>query len=175
LIVHLRKKSVGGQSLSNTQPFRHGKWSFSHNGTIFNSRSIPLNKSSRNRLRGETDSERLFRYILQLAQKPNVTAREAIMQAISWVKGQLDYAAMNLIVSDGQLLWATREFNEKNPTVKGLALKNYYTLYLNAGPRGAVVSSERLRAVSGTWHLLPNHSGVEIEFESGKVSAFKLP
>jgi len=66
LLAHIRKRTVGPIGLENTHPFLQGRWVFAHNGTIedigwFEERT---SASRRAEVVGQTDSERLFAWLL---------------------------------------------------------------------------------------------------------------
>ena len=77
MIAHLRKSTIGANSILNTHPFQHGKWVFAHNGNIKNFHKytqklkelISLNLVGY--LLGETDSEIIFFIILSELERAN--------------------------------------------------------------------------------------------------------
>ncbi|MBI4441729.1 class II glutamine amidotransferase [Candidatus Woesearchaeota archaeon] len=93
LIAHIREASVGKNTYNNTHPFirMSGRktWLFAHNGTVgpLKIHLQPL---------GETDSERLFCYLLEGSTTP-----KGIMHQASFVKGK-----KNFLLSDGEYLYA---------------------------------------------------------------------
>jgi predicted glutamine amidotransferase len=64
-VAHVRKKTVGGESLHNTHPFKRVLWGrdwvFAHNGTLPEMRGRPLNDFTPV---GDTDSEHAFCWML---------------------------------------------------------------------------------------------------------------
>lgn len=78
-VVHVRKATVGQRDMLNTHPFRHGRWVFAHNGTVwgFNEPDSPLRQRVvqatcprlRNLVFGRTDSEHLFYFLLSALQE----------------------------------------------------------------------------------------------------------
>src|SRR5687767_14363715 len=66
LVAHIRQRTVGVTSLENTHPFHNGRWVFAHNGTIKDQDFLRVRISSarREEIRGQTDSELLFAYLL---------------------------------------------------------------------------------------------------------------
>ncbi|MCB9669359.1 MAG: class II glutamine amidotransferase [Alphaproteobacteria bacterium] len=69
-LVHVRRATVGVTDHLNAHPFRHGRWLFAHNGTLFDFPTVAPWLASQTLERfqplilGETDSERLFYFIL---------------------------------------------------------------------------------------------------------------
>ena len=70
VIAHVRRATVGGASAVNTHPFRYGRWTFAHNGTVsgFDRLKDQMARETSSRLqafrRGTTDSEQSFLWIL---------------------------------------------------------------------------------------------------------------
>lgn len=173
---HLRKSSCGLNKIENTHPFENGNYIFCHNGTVFNSDKIPLNDKFRKFAEGETDSEKLFLYILQILKEskkstPKIT-KNAILRAITRIRNNMDYTAMNFIFSDGEFLWTLRDFNENNAVVKKENLGDYYSLYvgLNKKRKSIVVSSEVLRLESMEWREIKNKELIQINLLTGEIS-----
>lgn len=165
IIGHLRKASVGKNKLVNTHPFIFNNISFAHNGIIFQSDAIPVQLKFVKKIRGTSDSERLFDLILQDTDQLNSnTIRQSITRSIKSVRQQLDYRAMNLLVSDGKRLWALREVNTKNKFVRERKLMQYYTLFIGTEKKSGamIVASEKIKAPGIRWAALKNQELVEI-------------
>jgi predicted glutamine amidotransferase len=153
VIGHLRKASEGGREISNTHPFHSRDWIFAHNGTVFGAEaSLPLHDGQP---QGQTDSERLFLWILQtIRNEEDPTA--ALISLLKKNRQDLVYSALNFLMTDGKQLWAYREFGEKrfDPGETLEERKKYYTLYYTRVERSAVVCSEPLHALSKFWQAL---------------------
>lgn len=71
-IVHLRW-ATGGLAVAqpNTHPFAEGGYAFAHNGNIAprDRLELLLSAASRDKLEGETDSERYFRFVMQCIEE----------------------------------------------------------------------------------------------------------
>lgn len=120
-VAHVRSATVGRTSLENTHPFHHGNWIFAHNGTIPNFEAVrmtflehmdPLHRSE---IRGETDSEHVFRYLLSLfLRHPEVglleTVRMGLDQIVGWCKAvdATKKIGLNVILTDGQRMVGSR-------------------------------------------------------------------
>ncbi len=69
-LVHVRRATVGVKDHLNAHPFRHGRWLFAHNGTIFDFERVRpwLAEHTSPELSalvmGDTDSEHLFAFLL---------------------------------------------------------------------------------------------------------------
>ena len=66
------------------------------------------------------------------------------------------YSALNFLMTDGERLWAYREFGDKrfDPGETLAEREKYYTLYVTRVDRSAVVCSEPLKSVSKFWQPL---------------------
>lgn len=117
LVAHIRQRTVGLSSLENTHPFHRGRWVFAHNGTI---KDLPFLKarSSPERLgeiRGQTDSELFFAYLLTRLDEASVTelaagpaTDAALRAAMRELRGRADFGACNFLLSDGASSYAHR-------------------------------------------------------------------
>jgi predicted glutamine amidotransferase len=128
VMAHIRLASVGEVDQKNAHPFVYGRWTFCHNGTLndFESAREAIEQEIapryRKRLRGTTDSERCFGMFLTRlfskvkegdAQPPVETVAWALADTMNAVARIADHrgqplSAMNFLVSDGELMVATR-------------------------------------------------------------------
>ncbi len=104
-LSHVRKATCGGVATHNCHPFRYRQWLFAHNGSVDRddllSRLLPGRRAL---LRGQTDSEVYFHWILQnCAQRRSVLA--GLRQALRVMK---NYTALNFLLTDGSTLYAYR-------------------------------------------------------------------
>ena len=121
VIAHVRRATVGPPGLENTHPFVHGVWLFAHNGTVpefdrVRDRLIeatdPLHRSE---IRGATDSEHVFRYLMGLWQedpgRPLLdTLRTGLERVIAWCR-ETDAQArvsLNVLWTDGERMVGSR-------------------------------------------------------------------
>ncbi len=121
VIAHVRRATVGPPGLENTHPFVHGVWLFAHNGTVPNFDLVrerlleALDPLHRTEIRGSTDSEHVFRYILTLwAQHPErplmETLRIGLEQVIAWCR-EIDpkrKVSLNVLWANGDELVGAR-------------------------------------------------------------------
>ncbi|HYG69571.1 MAG TPA: class II glutamine amidotransferase, partial [Anaeromyxobacteraceae bacterium] len=161
VVAHVRDASVGPVTTVNTHPFRCGRWLFAHNGTVARWRrrrtvreriEAGIAPYYRRRIRGATDSERLFYLFLSrllahdaLEGATLEEVRLALAETTETVAGIADVAdqasSLNFLVSDGRLLAACR---------RGRTLH----LATGAGPaHSVVVASEPIG--TGTWEEIP--------------------
>ena len=121
VIAHVRRATVGGAEINNTHPFVSGKWAFAHNGTVRNfdrvkkkilSEIAPDLKSS---IKGQTDSEHIFYYVLSLIRREGASDLRAIIaQTIgdvdAWAR-EVDpksVSGLNIILTDGDRIAGSR-------------------------------------------------------------------
>jgi predicted glutamine amidotransferase len=157
LISHLRKASEGGRDVRNTHPFHSRDWIFAHNGTIFGaSASFPLRDSEP---QGETDSERFFLWMVENVRTED-DRTEALVSLLRKARAELVYSALNFLMTDGEVLWAYREYGDKrmDPGETLEEREKYYTLYFARVERTAVVCSEPLKNVSKMWQPIPQRT-----------------
>jgi glutamine amidotransferase len=129
-VVHVRRATVGEIDHLNAHPFRFGRWLFAHNGTIFGMSELAEWMSERTDptlemiILGDTDSERLFYYLLsglvragvdrtgRIVDNPEIvgaTIRALLLDldAESRRRG-LDRPITNIILTNGDLFVAHR-------------------------------------------------------------------
>jgi predicted glutamine amidotransferase len=157
VVAHVRLASVGAVEVRNSHPFLHGRWSFVHNGTLRDysehQQAIEalIAPELRVNIQGSTDSERcLYLFLSRLAAKSplETPARvEEVARALSETmqlvaditdKPGQPRSAMNFLVTDGQVMVATRR---------------HRTLFLSDG-RHAACGKTSLRAGTQLEQLL---------------------
>ena len=126
VVAHIRKATVGTNSVLNTHPFQYGRWVFAHNGDIpeFDRCRADLQAEIAPRLRryilGETDSEVIFYLFLSRLQRHGRLSEKrmlddvfgALQETIDIVRRVCDGddapapALLNLLVTDGQCIAA---------------------------------------------------------------------
>jgi len=129
VIAHVRQATVGVASALNTHPFRYGRWTFAHNGTLANFTALQqqLREEAGSRLnaerRGSTDSELIFLWLLSRLDKSGVSLSspcgegrriaEVLVRSIKQLdkaaKGpSCDVSQLNFLLTDGRVLLAAR-------------------------------------------------------------------
>jgi len=117
LVSHVRQKTVGETSLANAHPFERGPWVFAHNGTIHDVEWLRGQTSLERRaeVRGETDSELLFAFLLTrldmagVANGPASPATDHAMgDAVRTARARPGLGAYNFLLSNGVTLYAHR-------------------------------------------------------------------
>jgi glutamine amidotransferase len=108
-IAHVRKKTVGDTSLANTHPFSRGRFVFAHNGTVpdlaaLAARTAPEHAAA---IAGDTDSERLFAFVLTHIDEAGDVAR-GIAAAVRSLHAIADAGSASFLMSCGSRLYAHR-------------------------------------------------------------------
>jgi len=177
IIGHLRKAAVGATNKNNAQPFTWKNISFCQNGIVLDHKKISLSLKFKNIVKGTTDSERLFVFILEKLSKEKKKSPKSVISAIKkfvlFIKNNFDFTAMNILFSDGKFLWTLREVNGKNEDVKKEKLMTYYSLFLGLGKKYSVVSSEKLPIKDIKWKTIKNHELLQIS-PSGRIKSFSI-
>lgn len=121
VVAHVRRATVGITAIENTHPFHHGAWIFAHNGTVphflkVRDRMIPhIDPLLRNYIRGTTDSEHIFYYLMSLHMtQPARPLREIVATGLNlitrWCR-EVDPDArpgLNIVLTDGKELAGSR-------------------------------------------------------------------
>jgi glutamine amidotransferase len=144
----------------NTAPFYDDRLLYTHNGFIrdFHLRLLPevtalLSPEVHAGIRGNTDSEYLFACLRQFlldAEEPDITG--ALQKLYAWLAPRIgeQQALLNLVVSDGERIYATRHgYNHECASL-------YYTTDDELFPGGQLVASERFSKDS-FWQPVPEH------------------
>jgi glutamine amidotransferase len=117
LVSHVRHRTVGETSLENTHPFASGRWIFAHNGTIKDTAFLRERSSAKRlgELRGQTDSELFFAYLLTRMDAAGVTdapvsvkTDHVVRDASHEARVRHGFGAFNFLLSDGATLYAHR-------------------------------------------------------------------
>jgi len=119
IIAHVRKGTKGKPSEQNSHPFNYKNWIFAHNGSVNRNYLLSLLTAEyKKELKGETDSEVYFYWILQCINEEKDVAK-GIKKAIECVIKR-KHTGLNFLLSDGNHLYAFRYSSDS---------RSYYTLY----------------------------------------------
>ncbi|HTJ83602.1 MAG TPA: class II glutamine amidotransferase [Polyangiaceae bacterium] len=101
LVAHVRKKTVGPTSLSNTHPFVRGSYVLAHNGTITDVARLArsTSKERADEVAGDTDSERLFAFVL--TQIDEVGVLDGLARATAVLRAAPSIGTASFLFSDG--------------------------------------------------------------------------
>ncbi len=130
-VAHVRRATVGSLDHLNAHPFRHGRWLFAHNGTLFGLDqgirqwlTARTDEDLRPHALGDTDSEPLFLYLLsalrqagqdsegRVPSEAGATGRavRGALQALEAAHAALglERPLTNLVLTDGRVFVAHR-------------------------------------------------------------------
>jgi glutamine amidotransferase len=167
---HVRASTVGDVTVNNCHPFSYKKYSFIHNGTIHHFEKIrrPLLNALReeffNQIKAQTDSEHLFFLIMHfLFNEAEQSLEQSILKAFNWVienqrqEDENHFSKLNIIITDGKSLIATRFASKDNDTIP-----LYYNI--NNHDDSIIIASEALSHIESTdWQLLPQNSYLTVD------------
>lgn len=171
VLAHVRRATVGAASIENTHPFVHDEWSFAHNGTIPNFDAIRprmlerISPEHRRAIRGQTDSEHLFRLFLSKLGTGTIedVLAETAGEVISWCR-DIDVDArigLNVIATNGSALlglrWGRTLYHVERSGVTDCEICRYPHILTREpdGYRALVVASEPLTH-GETWTEVPD-------------------
>ncbi len=180
VLAHVRLASVGAVEMRNAHPFTHGSWAFAHNGTIQDFAShqaaieARIDPGLRERIAGETDSERCFYLFLTRLQAAVPASRpasadevaRALAEVTRYVASLTDRAdkpsSMNFMVTDGKLLVASR----RRRTLFYSEQRKHHAPHPEpkdgAKLSQLVIASEQLSS-EDHWHEIPEDSIVAVD------------
>jgi predicted glutamine amidotransferase len=121
-IVHLRWATPGLRvTPQNTHPFLDDGYAFAHNGHVAPIDRLErlLTGDSRARLRGDTDSERYFRFVMQcIAEKGDDT--EGVTESLAVLAGEFPQASLNALMLTPTHLFGVHINSHASTPVEGL-------------------------------------------------------
>jgi len=121
IIAHVRKGTRGAPSEVNSHPFVYDNWIFAHNGSLDGDRLLHLlAEKYRSELKGETDSEIYFYWLLQCIEEKSGKVEDGIKAAIDEIMKGF-YGGLNFLLSDGTNLYAFRYSKQS---------RGYYSLFV---------------------------------------------
>lgn len=190
LIAHVRAASVGDVSEANCHPFQYKNLLMMHNGGIENFSAIkrqirePLTDDLYNWIKGQTDSEHIFAFLLNyLYQKHDEITSETVIDAFEYTfaamkklmadHGIKEPAYLNMVITNGLFIVGTRYVSD--PTEEAMSLyhsinsqyvcENGVCHMLDPDEReeAILLVSERLTDMKEQWREIPNNHFVVIE------------
>lgn len=119
IIAHVRSGTGAPPLEGNSHPFAFKNWLFAHNGSVDRDYLLSLLKDEYKKgLRGETDSEVYFFWILQNIETTGDIIG-GIKKAIDKIMGKT-YTGLNFLLTNGEILYAFRYSSGS---------RSYYSLY----------------------------------------------
>jgi len=121
VVAHVRRATVGPTSIENTHPFHYKRWIFAHNGTVPHFDEVrhdllnAMDPVHRSQIKGQTDSEHVFHYLLSEYQKhPDAQLLDTVRDGLARIMRRvldIDPEAkpgLNIVLTDGDQLIASR-------------------------------------------------------------------
>lgn len=142
-LVHVRKATVGAVDQLNCHPFRHGRWMFAHNGTLwgFDRLREPMlartSASLRPLIFGETDSEHLFYYLLSAIERAGLCV-------VGHAEPPVPSVAAALREASDQLFALADELGVQPPSCNYLLTNGSVLIAQRAGP-GLHLATQKVR------------------------------
>lgn len=178
-IVHLRWASPGlTVSEANTHPFVDGDLAMAHNGHIAPIDRLEglLTGDSRRALRGDTDSERYFRYVVQCIEAAG-DEEAGLLQAIATLVEEFPHASLNALLLTADKLFAVHVNSRAAiPTaLQGLGIAaervrhtedEYFAMDFRRTPEGLHVISSGIDPAG--WAPVPEESVGVVDLASGE-------
>jgi glutamine amidotransferase len=189
LIAHVRAASVGDVSESNCHPFQYKNLLMMHNGGVENFSSIkrqlrePLTDEFYNWIKGQTDSEHIFAFLLDRINKQHgITTPETVMDAFEYTFSHLkklmrdngikDAAYLNMVFTNGLFIVGTRYVSDPNEEALTLyhSINSRYVceagvcrmLDPNEKDESILLVSEKLTEIKEDWKEIPKNNFIVI-------------
>ncbi len=155
LVAHVRQKTVGEAKLANTHPFRRGAFVFAHNGTVKAVAALVARSSAARlaEIEGDTDSERLFAFLLTRVDEASDIAR-GLTTGVAELHALAGLGSATFLFSCGERLYAHRLGRSLFTLVRHTAQEERRTA-------AAIVASERL--TDEAWLEVPERTLVAID------------
>ncbi|CAB4534487.1 unannotated protein [freshwater metagenome] len=170
-LLHLRWATTGlPVSENNTHPFVSHGYSFIHNGAIYpaNALDSAISDKFKSEIKGETDSERYFYFILSKIEKHGLV--EGVISAVREIKENYDFSSINaMLMTESHFVTICEHDPERKPS---WAVDGYYDLFYKFNEGDLVVASSGWDQ-SG-WKNLPNHHVLVVDRATLKQQVLAL-
>lgn len=187
---HVRASTVGDVSFANCHPFTYHDCAMAHNGTIRHFNTLrrkmlgALNDELFENVKGNTDSEHFFALIMQAyygkkssTTLPTISLKEAILEAIAMINAwqadhdETHFSRLNIILTDGQQLIATRYANKGQTNLSlyyaighSIDQSDDHALLINGKKQNIfLIASEPLTDYTEEWHEVPENYLVYVD------------
>lgn len=188
-LVHLRW-ATGGLPITeeNTHPFvEDGRYAFAHNGHVSPIGELEslLSPASRDRLRGDTDSERYFRYVLQCIDEAGGDEPAGVTRALRRLVDAFPASSLNALlltptrmfavhinshaISPGEAL---RDLFAAEEQVPSRHLTDYFAMDYRVTHNSVQVVSSGLD--TDGWTSVPGDMAVMVDLETHERTALDL-
>lgn len=186
-LVHLRWATSGLPVVpENTHPFTDGDYAFAHNGNIKPIARLEdlLSAESREKLRGDTDSERYFRFVMQCIGE-SASEADGVTDALHTMTREFPNASLNALLLTPSALFAIHvnskavsppralhALYESDADMPHRHATEYYAMDYRITPQAVYVVSSGLDEPG--WDEVPPDSAVMIDLRTREVTRLEL-
>ncbi|WP_411721147.1 class II glutamine amidotransferase [Mycetocola sp.] len=186
-LVHLRWASGGLPVVpENTHPFTDGDYAFAHNGNITPIARLDemLSPASTAKLRGDTDSERYFRFVLQCIAESDSEA-DGVTRALHTMTHEFPNASLNALLLTPTALFAIHVNSKAVSPPRALSAR--YASDADMPPRHATeyytmdyrITADAVHVISSGlnepgWTNVPPDSAAMIDLETRELTRLEL-
>lgn len=169
-LLHLRWATAGMPvSENNTHPFVHDACTFIHNGAIYPKNALDdfIARELKEFIKGETDSERYFFFLLTQITKYGLT--DGLISAVRILR-ELDFSSINaMLLSESHFITICEHDPARKPD---WAVEGYYDLFYKVTNEDVVVASSGWNQEG--WKNLPNHHILTVDRSSLAVNVLAI-
>ena len=165
LMVKSKKEGMAVNE-NNTHPFTYEGITFIHNGSITPPTALDsvIDKKYLELVKGNTDSERYFLYLLTQIDKHGFI--EGVKQALSYIKANCSFSSINMMIINETTFMAACIYNQDKIPQKFINDTDYYHLKYTKRDGQVVVASSGWN--QDGWQEIPNGSVLVVDRGGGK-------
>ncbi len=172
-LLHLRWATEGmAVNEKNTHPFTYEGITFIHNGSITPPTALDavIDKKYLEQVRGNTDSERYFAYLLTQIEKHGFI--QGVKAALSYIKANCSYSSINMMIINEAYFIAACIYNQDKIPQKFIKDTDYYHLKYTKRDDQVVVASSGWN--QDGWQEIPNGSAIIVDKKNSALTLIKL-
>lgn len=133
LIAHVRRSTRAPRAQKNCHPFQHEGWLFAHNGALYPLLEKWIRKSAtRGKYEGQTESEALFRWLLENIEKAG-SVESGVRAAVAPLVADGQYSSLNFLLARAGELYAFRQATRSI---------GYYSIYYQSRKAGGELKAD---------------------------------
>ena len=161
-LLHLRWATEGmAVNENNTHPFTYEGITFIHNGSITPPTALDsvIDKKYLELVKGNTDSERYFLYLLTQIEKHGFI--EGVKKGLTYIKANCSFSSINMMIINEAYFIAACIYNQDKIPQKFIKDTDYYHLKYTKRDGQVVVASSGWN--QDGWEEIPNGSVLVVE------------